>query len=115
MLSSFTWQNEVYLRTEVIGRSDRMCTKVASNISTRGDSKKVLTPWFSVVSLAVVTFACTTCASVEENVAAPALALLQGRAARADYMLDGLVGNTKADVSHNYLPPVPYPYFKYSY
>lgn len=38
-----------------------------------------------------------------------------GRVARADFMVDGLVGKPSANVPSNYIPPVPYPYTQYTY
>jgi hypothetical protein len=66
--------------------------------------------WSVAFALAAGICIYTSCTSVPGTSSAAG-----GRAARADYMLDGLVGTTTADVSHNFLPPVPYPYFKYTY
>ena len=40
---------------------------------------------------------------------------LEGRGALADAMIQGLVGETGIEASGDFLPPVPYPYYKYTY
>ncbi|HEY5895626.1 MAG TPA: hypothetical protein VIT91_20590 [Chthoniobacterales bacterium] len=56
-------------------------------------------------------FAYTSCAPIT----AEHPATTGGRVARADFMLNGLVGKTSSNVPDNYIPPVPYPYTQYTY
>ena len=81
----------------------------------RQSLKGRIAQWLGAGVLAACMFSSTNCASLNKHVVVPMEDLFAGRAAKAEYMLDGLVGNTEADVSSNYLPPVPYPYFKYTY